>query len=151
MQWLKSWCPSSDWEWGCGKSKRIIWLVWTQALWSWFYDQLVSLALQKSCAPGTSKVLCTWHYKNVLIYAHHVSKVHNVDLQTISGGVWSHISIQASSPSQDGMHSFCPLLGVVSLLSFPLVIGSIVSPLTTTSHDVNWAESSSNTHNCRDA
>ena len=55
---------------------------------------------QLTCVPGTSKGLCSWHFKspvpptlqkfcapgtteNVLTYAHHVSKVLCADLQII--------------------------------------------------------------------
>ena len=68
----------------------------------------------KHCGHGSTISLCPWHYKshmplalqrNILTYAHHVSKVHNADLQAISGGVCSHLSIQVPSPSQDGLYS----------------------------------------------
>ena len=77
----------------------------------WHHKHHVPLEHQKSCAPDTAK--------NVLTYAHHVSKAHNADLQAISGGVRSHLSIQSFLGWDVSflIHSRCLYLGGTSQLT----------------------------------
>ena len=117
----------------------------------WHLKSHVPLALQKSCAPGTSKDLCPWHLK----ICSHIHSPHEQSSQCRSV---DHLGWYLKSPLHPGIQSFpgwvvhsCPLLEVISLLLFLLRTVLIVLPLTMMSHDVNWEESSSNTHNCGDA